>query len=163
MNFILSKVNLPKVNRIKERASLTKIIDLNLIENKYNNLSLNSIVNNNNNLDKVFKELYNNSLDNQKNDKETFNVKDIILNSVKYKNMGGIRLEIKGRLTKRYRADRSIFKVRWKGGLKNIDSSYKGLSSPKIRGYANSNVEYSICTSKRRIGSFAIKGWISGK
>jgi hypothetical protein len=24
-------------------------------------------------------------------------------------------------------------------------------------------VEYSIFTSKRRIGSFAVKGWISGK
>jgi len=164
MNFILSKVNLPTVNRIKERASLTKIIDLNLLENKYNNLSLNSIVNNNNNnLDKVLIELYNNSFGKKNYGKENFNVKDIILSSVKYKNIGGIRLEIKGRLTKRYRADRSIFKVRWKGGLKNIDSSYKGLSSPKIRGYTNSNVEYSICTSKRRIGSFAIKGWISGK
>ena len=43
--------------------------------------------------------------------------------------MGGIRLEVKGRLTKRYRADRSVFKVKWKGGLKNIDSSFKGLSS----------------------------------
>ncbi len=162
INFILSKVNLPKVNRIKERATLTKIIDLNLLENKYDNLSLNSIVNNNN-LDKVLSELYNNSFGKKNYDNKSFNIKDIILSSLKYKNIGGIRLEIKGRLTKRYRADRSIFKVRWKGGLKNIDSSYKGLSSPNIRGYANSNVEYSICTSKRRIGSFAIKGWISGK
>ena len=47
--------------------------------------------------------------------------------------MGGIRLEVKGRLTKRYRADRALFKVRWKGGLKNIDSSYKGLSSVNIK------------------------------
>jgi hypothetical protein len=113
MNFILSKVNLPTVNRIKERASLTKIIDLNLLENKHNNLSLNSIVNNNNNnLDKVLIELYNNSFGKKNYGKENFNVKDIILSSVKYKNIGGIRLEIKGRLTKRYRADRSIFKVR---------------------------------------------------
>ncbi len=42
--------------------------------------------------------------------------------------MGGIRLEAKGRLTKRHRADRSVFKVKWKGGLKNIESSYNGLS-----------------------------------
>jgi hypothetical protein len=49
--------------------------------------------------------------------------------------MGGVRLEAKGRLTKRYRADRAIFKVRWKGGLKNIDSSYKGLSSVNMRVY----------------------------
>jgi len=111
INFILSKVNLPKVNRIKERATLTKIIDLNLLENKYDNLSLNSIVNNNN-LDKVLSELYNNSFGKKNYDNKSFNIKDIILSSLKYKNIGGIRLEIKGRLTKRYRADRSIFKVR---------------------------------------------------
>jgi hypothetical protein len=77
--------------------------------------------------------------------------------------MGGIRLEIKGRLTRRYRADRAVFKVKWKGGLKNIDSSYKGLSSVNMRGFVKPNVEYSIYTSKRRIGAFAVKGWISGK
>jgi hypothetical protein len=106
MNFILSKVHLPKVNRIKEKASLTKNIDLNLIENKYNNLNLTSVLNNNN-LESLLIQLYNNSFS-----KEDSNVKDIIFNSIKYKNIGGIRLEIKGRLTKRYRADRSMFKVR---------------------------------------------------
>ena len=58
--------------------------------------------------------------------------------------MRGIRLEVKGRLTKRYRADRSIFKVKWKGGLKNIDSSFKGLSSVIFRGNSKSNVYYSL-------------------
>ena len=77
--------------------------------------------------------------------------------------MGGIRLEVKGRLTKRYRADRSVYSLKWKGGLKNIDSSFKGLSTVIFRGYADSNVEYSIRASKRRIGAFAVKGWVSGK
>jgi hypothetical protein len=35
----------------------------------------------------------------------------MIFDSIKYKNMGGIRLEAKGRLTKRYRADRALFKI----------------------------------------------------
>ena len=82
---------------------------------------------------------------------------------IKYKNLGGIRLEVKGRLTKRYRADRSVYYLKWKGGLKNIDSSFKGLSAVVFRGFVNSNVEYSIKTGKRRIGAFAVKGWISGK
>jgi hypothetical protein len=77
--------------------------------------------------------------------------------------MGGIRLEVKGRLTKRYRADRALYKLNWKGGLKNIDSSSNKLSSVIYRGNFNSNVSYSITKSKRRIGSFAVKGWISGK
>jgi hypothetical protein len=34
--------------------------------------------------------------------------KNNIFNSIHYKNIAGIRLEVKGRLTKRYRADRAI-------------------------------------------------------
>lgn len=90
-------------------------------------------------------------------------IHDIIYKSIGYKNMGGIRLEVKGRLTKRYRADRSIYSLKWKGGLKNIDSSFRGLSSVLFRGNSKSNVTYSIAKSKRRIGAFAVKGWISGK
>jgi hypothetical protein len=32
-----------------------------------------------------------------------------------------------------------------------------------MRGFSESNLEYSIFTSKRRVGAFAVKGWISGK
>lgn len=39
-------------------------------------------------------------------------INDIIFNSIKYKNMGGVRLEIRGRLTKRYRADRAVYKFK---------------------------------------------------
>lgn len=88
---------------------------------------------------------------------------NLVFNSIKYKNMGGIRMEVKGRLTPRYRADRSVYKLRWKGGLKNIDSSYKGLSVRKNRGHLNPNVGYSIFSSKRRVGAFAVKGWMAGK
>nr|YP_009449459.1 ribosomal protein S3 [Hirsutella vermicola]AQT19609.1 ribosomal protein S3 [Hirsutella vermicola] len=92
----------------------------------------------------------------------TKQVHNIIYNSIGYKKMRGIRIEIKGRLTKRYRADRSIYSLKWKGGLKNVDSSFKGLSSVLFRGNSNSNVSYSVYNSKRRIGAFAVKGWISG-
>jgi hypothetical protein len=77
--------------------------------------------------------------------------------------MGGVRIEVKGRLSRRNRADRSTFKVKWKGGLKNIYSSYKGLPVSKLRGYINPNVEQAMVVSKRRVGAFAIKGWVSGK
>lgn len=42
----------------------------------------------------------------------TKQVHNTIYNSIDYKNMRGIRLEIKGRLTKRYRADRSVCTVK---------------------------------------------------
>ena len=71
--------------------------------------------------------------------------------------MGGARLIVKGRLTRRYRADRAVYKFKWKGGLKNIDSAFKGLSTVTYRGYMDSNVERSIFVSKRRIGSFGVK------
>ena len=47
--------------------------------------------------------------------------------------------------------------------MKNIDSAFKGLSSVVYRGYLDSNVEKTILSSKRRTGSFAVKGWFSGK
>lgn len=89
--------------------------------------------------------------------------KNNIFNSIHYKNIAGIRLEVKGRLTKRYRADRAICALKWKGGLKNIDSSFKGLSSVLFRGNTPSNISYTMHNSKRRIGAFAVKGWMAGK
>lgn len=184
MNIILNKVKFPEVNRVREKSRIIKSVNFDLIENKYKNTGgvLNSIITTSttfgkNKLDNIFYNLYYNLVKNitpligQKNtqvgdwkqEQSVDKLYEIIFNSIKYKNMGGIRLEIKGRLTKRYRADRALFKVKWKGGLKNIDSSYKGLSSVNLRGFIKPNVEYSIYTSKRRIGAFAVKGWISGK
>jgi hypothetical protein len=185
MNIILNKVKFPEVNRVREKSLIIKNVNMDLIDNKYKNLNLNSIIAGptvlgKNKLDNVFNNLYYNLMVEQNTpsqsgdnlQKSTLKITDapdfgkiydIIFNSIKYKNMGGIRLEIKGRLTKRYRAERALFKVKWKGGLKNIDSSYKGLSTVNLRGFIKPNVEYSIYTSKRRIGAFAVKGWISGK
>ena len=192
MDIILQKATLPDINRIIETSPNINNVDLNLLENKYKSFNLTSILIDNN-LSEILNKILYNVLSRTRTstgasagsdfnfDAEAaeaaktaqainFNLKknyvkiyDIIFNSINYKNLGGIRLEVKGRLTKRNRADRALFKVKWKGGLKNIDSSYKGLSSVNMRGYVKPNVQYSIFTSKRRIGAFAVKGWISGK
>lgn len=86
----------------------------------------------------------------------------IVLNNIKYKHVTGFRLEANGRLTRRYKAARSISKLRYKGNLLNIDSSYKGLSSVLLKGNLKSNLQYTKLKSKTRIGSFGIKGWVSG-
>jgi len=156
MKFILNKAILPKVNGIKEKSSLVKSVDYNLLENKYKNMNLNSMIKNN--LDELLNEFY----DFYSNFCKVKLYK-IIFNSIHYKNIGGIRLEAKGRLTRRYRADKSQLKIRLKGGLKNIDSSYKRLSSVLRRNYDEYNLDYSMFAAKRRIGAFAVKGWISGK
>ena len=85
-------------------------------------------------------------------------IKKTVLSLIKYKKLTGIRLEAKGRLTKRYTASRSLSKVRYKGNLINIDSSYFGLSSVNLKGNLRSNIQYTKLKSKTRIGSFGLKG-----
>ena len=84
-----------------------------------------------------------------------------ILKSIKNKSVSGIRLEVAGRLTKRNRADRSLFKLRYKGNIRNMDSSYKGFSAVLLRGYEKANLQQSLLKSRIRIGSYALKAWVS--
>ena len=90
-----------------------------------------------------------------------------VLNIIRYKWVSGVRLEAAGRLTRRYSAARSVFKFRYKGNLKNIDysvktdSSQKNTSTVMLRNYVKSNSQYTFTKSKRRIGAFGLKGWIS--
>jgi hypothetical protein len=112
MDTILNKVVLPKVNRIVEKSLEKK--SLNLLGNKFKYMNLSFILNNQN-LSELLNKLYYNIISDYYNNnlnKDYIKIYEIIFNSINYKNMGGIRLEAKGRLTKRYRADRSVFKVR---------------------------------------------------
>ena len=84
-----------------------------------------------------------------------------ILKSIRNKSVSGIRLEVAGRLTRRNKAARSLFKLRYKGNIRNMDSSYKGLSTVVLRGYAKSNLQYTKLKSRIRIGSYGLKGWVS--
>ena len=144
------------------RIGVTKNVDLSLLENKFKNLNLNSVIKtgNVNNFDEILNELYynNNTIEEEILNRDYSNIRDIILKSIKYKQIAGIRLEAKGRLTRRYRADKSLFKLKRKGGLQNIYSTKQGLSSVMFRGYTDANLDYSIQVSKVRIGSFAVKG-----
>lgn len=164
----LSMIKLPKVNRIREQYNKINIkelwvnrvnsLDVNLLDNKYDNKDV---------LNKLLLDLFYHYSFIKENNKNTINngnlLLNFILNSLKHKNMAGTRLEAKGRLTRRFTASRSVFKIKWKGSLKNIDSSYRGLSSVILRGHAKSNVQYSIVNSKTRNGAFGLKGWISSK
>lgn len=167
LNTLLSKVMLPISNRIVEKGRIENNIDLKLIDNKYKNLNVSSILHNNNsfnyNLNKLLYNIYNENTDKLTTLPNEYSMRDIILDNIKYKNIGGVRLRVKGRLTKRYRADRAVFKMKWKGGLKNIDSAFKGLSTVQYLGYQDSNVTKSLSVSKRRIGSFGVKAWFGGK
>ena len=153
MSRVLNRTHLPIVNTIQERTFVRKTMDS--YKNKYKDLKIISNLQNPkfNNLDSLLKTSLSENNEISKN----------IYQSIKYKNIAGVRIEVKGRLTKRYRADRSVYSLRWKGGLKNIDSSFQRMNAVLWRGNVNSNTCYAISTSKRRIGAFAVKGWLGGK
>jgi hypothetical protein len=85
-------------------------------------------------------------------------LKNKVFNNLKYKHVTGFRLEARGRLNKRYTAARSMYKIRYKGNLLNLDSSVIGLSSLLLKGNLRSNLQYSKLNSTTRIGSFGLKG-----
>jgi Mitochondrial ribosomal protein (VAR1) len=85
-------------------------------------------------------------------------LKQVVLEQINYKRLSGVRLEASGRITRRYTASRSVKKTRYKGNLVDEHSSYKGLSSVKLKGNLKPNLQYSKFDSKTRIGSYSIKG-----
>jgi len=89
-------------------------------------------------------------------------LKNSVFNNLKYRHVTGFRLEARGRLSRRYTASRSVFKLKYKGNLLNLDSSYAGVSSVMLKGNLKSNLQYTKLNSKTRIGSFGLKGWVSG-
>ena len=131
-------------------------------ENKFNKLSLiNSI-----DMDKIKKSYFSNeNLDLgellvkifSKSNKK-FKIKKVIMDSINNKNITGVRVEASGRLTRRFTASRSLFKLKYKGNLRNRNSSYRGLSSVIMRGNLRSNLQYTKLNSIVRIGSYGLKG-----
>lgn len=89
-------------------------------------------------------------------------LKEIVLKSIEYKNVSGVRIEATGRLTKRYAAARSLSKLYFSGSLRNLNSSKNRIPVALIRGKFKPNLDYTNLNSHTRIGSFGIKGWIAG-
>lgn len=155
---------LRKVLKSIKLNSSKKLFDISYLDEnmKYNSniLQLNNLLSNINTVsDNNKKDLLNKSLKSIFTiEKKYMYIEKKIISLIKYKTVSGIRLEAKGRLTKRATAERSILKARYKGNLKNIDSSYRGFSSVMIRGQLRSNIQYSKLKSKTRNGSFGLKG-----
>lgn len=158
----LSIVKLPYLNKLSDRYSSEKLYITSLtgkLEN-FDALSLVSFKDTSKNNNDVLHQLL--QVFKNKNDYSNY-IETAVLNSIRNKTINGVRFETSGRLSKRFTASRSVFKIKYKGSLKNIDSSYKGLSSVMLRGHARSNIEYTNVNSKTRNGSFGLKGWISSE
>ena len=170
LRWSLNKVKLPNVSRMTERLNISNRDDY--LINKIRNTYINSMFNNvdsdplNNLLLRFFSRIDNLEINIKKRlsiIKRPISLYKYIIRSLKHIKLAGIRVEAKGRLTRRFTASRSVFKMRWKGGLKNVDSSFKGLSAIMLRGDRKSNVEYSMLSSKNRNGAYGVKGWVSSK
>ncbi len=174
LDICLRKVKLPIYNKNSEMFSyvdkweknklsfFNKLDSLNLI----NRLSAIKVSNDNKNvienkdfLDQYIQDIFL-AFAQKKHQKENYLV-NLILNSIKRKTISGLRLEASGRLSRRLTAARSVFKFRYIGTLRNIDSSYKGLPSVMLRGHLKSNLQYTLINSKTRNGSYGLKGWVS--
>ena len=175
----LTKVDLPNVSRQSE-----KYYNFNrdeLLDNKIRNSYINSMLDNTSaktisredSLNKLLLSFYpsedNLELDFKYSAKQAGTIRlpvDLeiyVLKTLKHLKLAGIRVEAKGRLTKRFTASRSVFKMKYKGGLKNVDSSFKGIPAVMLRGIVKSNVQYSLFNSKNRNGAYGVKGWIGNK
>ena len=167
----LRKIKIPdfrKINEKKNKPNKDKFID-----NKIRNSLINSMFTKENVKDPL-NNLLLNFFPSAKNLKKSvvkkgsvknysISLKNYVLMYLKHIKIRGIRVEAKGRLTRRFTASRSVFKMKWKGGLKNVDSSFRGLSTIMLRGYVKSNAQYSFISSKNRNGAFGVKGWVSNR
>jgi flagellar biosynthesis regulator FlaF len=165
----LRKIKLPvikKIDEIQKKPNRDEFL-VNIIRNNTISTMLKKIKKNkirNDNLNKLLLKFY--PLAHNLNLKvikkpfsiiRSFSLEDYVLRSLKHLNLRGIRVEAKGRLTRRFTASRSVSKMRCKGGLKNVDSSFRGLSTIMLRGIVKSNLQYSTINSKNRNGAFGIK------
>jgi hypothetical protein len=171
----LRKIKLPIISKIDEKQKkpnrdefLVNKIRNNIISTMFiNNKKKNNI---NDRLENLLLEFFPSADDLEINiikrssiRKRAISLKSYILRSIKHLKLRGIRIEAKGRLTRRFTASRSVFKMKWKGGLKNVESSFRGLSAIMLRGIVKSNIQYSTISSKNRNGAFGVKGWVSSK
>lgn len=119
-----------------------------------------------NNISKVPLEIlkkknYNNNLWSSWNKLLTNNYYKEVIDLLKYKYPMGIRLASAGRLTPRYRADRAVYSLYYKGTLRNIDSSFRSWGVPLLRGNSRPNLQYNFTASKVKTGAFGVKSWLS--
>lgn len=155
-----NRENIPIINNLKDLDSY-KSIKLNV--NVYN--LVNNFIKKIYPSDIIKKETISIEYDKLKYTNTTGKISNI-LNNIKYKWITGIRLETAGRLTRRFTAARSIYKFKYKGNLKNLDfytrnGINKPISTLLLRNYVKANSQYTTDKSKKRIGAFNIKTWIS--
>ncbi len=138
LRLALQKVRIPKINKLDTSNS------------DDNSLLINST---------LFNAMSTVSVDSLKKTESTN--KKLLLNellvSTMYKVIAGLRIRIAGRLNRRAIAARSVVKTGQVGSLKNLKSSYEGLSAVTLRGHERPNLVKSSFNSKTRNGAFNVR------
>ena len=110
MKTILHKAHIPSKLTLQEKNKTQKLDKIDLFRDKYRDLKILSVMDKTNlstTIDNVLTEIHSEKrLINIK--KKSNKIHNIIFNSIGYKHLSGLRLNVSGRLTKRYRADRAI-------------------------------------------------------
>jgi hypothetical protein len=89
--------------------------------------------------------------------KSNKNILNTIFNNSVNTHVTGLRIEAKGRLTKRLVASRAINKLKYKGSLNNLYSSINKNSTISFKGFERSNINYSNKNTYNLLGSYGIK------
>jgi hypothetical protein len=125
LRYFLYMVKFPKVNLLKERFAYNNINNLGVnvvknltMDNRYFNKNidilnqlLTGIFTKSNFLNKLgVNEYYERYIENKFN--SSINLLNYVLKELRHKSIGGVRLEAKGRLTRRFTASRSVFKIK---------------------------------------------------
>jgi hypothetical protein len=129
MNLLLSKFKFNDENP-SDRSKVLKFVDNSLVANKFKNINISSILSNNmgvsgessypldqnsspSSLNELLMNIHKNTtMSNDYSESENLTVEKIILNKIKYKDTRGVRIRVKGRLTKRYKAARATYKFK---------------------------------------------------
>jgi hypothetical protein len=133
LNSVLDRVKIEQDDNIKERARVEHNIDFHSVENLHDSLNINSILKVNSLVkDSLGKFLHSLQRDATSVDRHPdfistlghnnvelsaeklsyLKLRDLYINNIKYKRIGGVKLVAKGRLTRRFRADRAQYKLK---------------------------------------------------
>jgi hypothetical protein len=111
-------INLPNVSRLGEKFHKSNKNEflINKIRNNYINNMFKNDITNIDPLNKLLLDFFpsTNNLEietNSSEDKYTISLRNYVFSHLKHSKLGGIRLEAKGRLSRRYTASRSVFKL----------------------------------------------------
>ena len=142
LRLALQKVRIPKINKLDISNSLGFAYENSLLINSTSLNAMSTV-----------------SVDSLKKTESTN--KRLLLNellvSTMYKVIAGLRIRIAGRLNRRAIAARSVVKTGQVGSLKNLKSSYEGLSAVTLRGHERPNLVKSSFSSKTRNGAFNVR------